>query len=102
MTWETEQIAYTDGRISGAFFVQAFQTGPAGWRRRSSTSPSASGPSEELRLTEARFASLYRISQQRVDNEQDFLDYALHEALALTGSRTGTSTSTTSSGASSR
>ncbi|HEY5999128.1 MAG TPA: GAF domain-containing protein [bacterium] len=44
---------------------------------------------EEQRMEEARLASLYRISQQPVESEQAFLDHALHEALALTGSRYG-------------
>ena len=42
-----------------------------------------------MRLNEARFASLYRISQHRVDDEQAFLDFALAQAIELTGSRIG-------------
>jgi PAS domain S-box-containing protein len=87
--WETEQVAYEDGTIAGAFMVQAFQTGPG---RMAATFLDITGRKrieEELLLNEARFASLYRISQFRVVDEQQFLDYALHEAIELTGSRFG-------------
>ena len=44
---------------------------------------------EEARLNERRLASLYRISQHRVEDEQEFLDFALAQAIELTGSRIG-------------
>ena len=44
---------------------------------------------EEARRNEARMTSLYRISQKSVENEQAFLDSALHEAIALTASAIG-------------
>lgn len=44
---------------------------------------------QETRYNEARLASLVRILQQRQESIQDFLDYALHEAIAVTGSAIG-------------
>jgi len=44
---------------------------------------------EELKLNEARLASLLRISQYSSTSIQKLLDYALDEAIALTGSKIG-------------
>ncbi len=44
---------------------------------------------EEIKLNEARLASLMRISQYSAASIQDLLDYALNEAIALTGSKIG-------------
>jgi PAS domain S-box-containing protein len=44
---------------------------------------------DEVRRNEARMASLYRISQQTVEVEKVFLDSALQEAIAITGSAIG-------------
>ncbi len=44
---------------------------------------------EQLRLNEARLQSLYNISQYKADSLQDFLDFALNEAIRLTGSKVG-------------
>jgi PAS domain S-box-containing protein len=44
---------------------------------------------EEIRRSENRLRSLTRILQYRAKNVQDFLDYALHEAIALTESGIG-------------
>ncbi len=43
----------------------------------------------EIKLNEARFASLLRISQYEPESIQDLLDLALHEAIALTSSKIG-------------
>ena len=43
----------------------------------------------EVRLNEARLAGLLRISQYQAASIQDLLDYALDEAIALTGSKIG-------------
>ena len=43
----------------------------------------------EVKLNEARLASLLRISQYPSTSIQELLDYALDEAIALTGSRIG-------------
>ena len=43
----------------------------------------------EVKLNEARLASLLRISQYPSTSIQELLDYALHEAIALTASRIG-------------
>ncbi|MCX6903775.1 MAG: GAF domain-containing protein, partial [Verrucomicrobia bacterium] len=44
---------------------------------------------EELRRDEARFRSLTKVLQYRGETTQDFLDFALQEAIALTGSKLG-------------
>ncbi len=44
---------------------------------------------EALRLNEARLESLLRINQHPAENIQDLLDFALHEAIQLTGSKIG-------------
>ena len=44
---------------------------------------------QENRLNEARLTSLLRISQYESESIQDLLDFALHEAIALTGSKIG-------------
>ncbi len=44
---------------------------------------------EEIRLNEARLRSLVSILQHRAENVQELLDYALEEAIKLTGSRIG-------------
>jgi PAS domain S-box-containing protein len=87
--WETEQVAYEHDRVAGAFSVQAFQTAPGRMAATFFDITERRRADEELRLNEARFASLYRISQHRVDDEQAFLDYALAQAIELTGSRIG-------------
>ncbi|MDS4069516.1 MAG: GAF domain-containing protein, partial [Candidatus Competibacter sp.] len=43
----------------------------------------------EIRRNEARMRSLASILQYRADSVQDFLDYALNEAIQLTGSKIG-------------
>ena len=78
-----------DDRIAGAFSVRAFQAGPGRMAAAFFDITERKRSEEELRLNEARFASLYRISQYRIDDEQVFLDYALAQALELTGSRFG-------------
>jgi GAF domain-containing protein len=42
-----------------------------------------------LRLDEARLESLFNISQYKAETIQDLLDYALDEAITLTGSKIG-------------
>jgi PAS domain S-box-containing protein len=44
---------------------------------------------EELRLHRDRFASLFRVARYGAGNQQQFLDFVLHEAVSLTGSRLG-------------
>jgi signal transduction histidine kinase len=44
---------------------------------------------EEAQQKEERLQSLFRISQYEADDVQDLLDYALHEAIQLTGSQVG-------------
>ncbi len=44
---------------------------------------------EYLKLNEARLESLLRISQYKTDNTKDLLEYALDEAIILTGSKIG-------------
>jgi len=44
---------------------------------------------EEIKINEARLASLLRISQYSPTSSQELLDYALEEAIALTGSKIG-------------
>jgi two-component system, cell cycle sensor histidine kinase and response regulator CckA len=44
---------------------------------------------EAIRLNEARLESLLRINQQPTDNIQELLDFALNEAIILTGSDIG-------------
>lgn len=44
---------------------------------------------DELKLEEARLEGLLRISQYHADTVQGFLDYALDEAIRLTGSKIG-------------
>jgi two-component system, sensor histidine kinase and response regulator len=44
---------------------------------------------EEIRRSESRLRSLLSISQYHASNTQDFLDYALDEAIKLTGSKIG-------------
>ena len=87
--WETEQIAYEDKKIAGAFSVRAFQTGQGRVAAAFFDITERKNSEEELRRNETRLASLYRISQHRVDDEQAFLDFALAQAIELTGSRIG-------------
>lgn len=44
---------------------------------------------EEIRLNTSRLQSLVSILQRRFDSVQDFIDYALYEAVRLTGSKFG-------------
>ncbi len=44
---------------------------------------------EQIRLNESRLQSLVRISQYDAEDAQQLLDYALYEALSLTGSKYG-------------
>jgi PAS domain S-box-containing protein len=44
---------------------------------------------EQIRLNEARLQSLYNISQYRPKDMRDLWDYALQEAISLTGSKVG-------------
>jgi PAS domain S-box-containing protein len=56
---------------------------------RKPAAPRARSRSTADRLNESRLESLYRISKYRASSIQDLLDYALHEAIALTDSQIG-------------
>jgi PAS domain S-box-containing protein len=62
---------------------------PAAKKNAASSRVRVQGRSEADRLNESRLESLYRISKYKARSIQELLDYALHEAIALTSSKIG-------------
>ena len=75
--WERGQGVFShDGEL---LFLEGFITDIT--ERRSAEN--------QMRLNEARLQSLHDIAQYRAASTQDFLDFALNEAIKLTGSKVG-------------
>jgi GAF domain-containing protein len=59
--WRSEEVAYADGRVAGAFFVQAFQTAPGEMAAAFLDITARRRTEEALREREARLERLNRI-----------------------------------------
>ncbi len=87
-----EQIVDTQGRPLTVMTKKSLYVDPSGKRHvvgvvRDITERKQA--EHDIRLNEARLASLLRISQYSSANVQDLLDFALDEAIQLTGSKIG-------------
>lgn len=89
VVWQVDQVFYDANGIKGAYEVVAFQTEPGKMTAVFSDVTERKRTEETVRRDEARFRSLANLLQFRGETIQKFLDFALNEALSLTGSKFG-------------